>query len=76
VKSLSLATKDRTPPVDGFWSLTLYDARHFFVPNEIKRRSLGSKNRTLKLNPDGSLTICVQADPPPQARSGAIGHAR
>jgi hypothetical protein len=58
--------KDQTPPVDGFWSLTLYDARHFFVPNEIRRYSLGTKNKMLKYNPDGSLTIYVQADPPPE----------
>jgi hypothetical protein len=44
--------KDRMPPVDGFWSLTLYDAQHFFMPNEIKRYSLGTKNRTLQHNPD------------------------
>src|SRR5688572_16233104 len=24
--------KGETPPVHGFWSLTLYDAEHFFVP--------------------------------------------
>jgi hypothetical protein len=60
--------KDQTPPVDGFWSLTLYDAQHFFVPNEVKRYSLGTKNKTLKYNPDGSLTIYVQADPPPEAQ--------
>jgi hypothetical protein len=28
--------KDQTPPVNGFWSLTLYSQYHFFVPNEIK----------------------------------------
>lgn len=60
--------KDETPPVNGFWSLTLYDALHFFVPNEIKRYSLGTKNKTLKYNPDGSLTVYVQADPPPEAQ--------
>jgi hypothetical protein len=60
--------KDQTPPVNGFWSLTLYDEHHFFVPNEIKRYSLGTKNKTLKYNPDGSLTIYVQADPPPEVQ--------
>jgi hypothetical protein len=60
--------KGETPPVDGFWSLTLYDEHHFFVPNEIKRYSLGTKNKALKYNPDGSLTIYVQADPPPEAQ--------
>jgi hypothetical protein len=29
--------KDQTPPVNGFWSLTLYSNYHFFVPNEINR---------------------------------------
>jgi hypothetical protein len=60
--------KGETPPVDGFWSLTLYDEHHFFVPNDIRRYSLGTKNKTLKINPDGSLTIYVQADPPPEAQ--------
>ena len=31
--------KDQTPPVNGFWSLTLYNEHHFFAPNEIKRYS-------------------------------------
>lgn len=53
-----------TPPVDGFWSLTLYDEHHFFVPNEIDRYSVGTKNKDLKLNADGSLSIWVQAEPP------------
>ena len=56
--------KGETPPVDGFWSLTLYDAQHFFVPNELKRYSLGTKNKNLKLGNDGSLTIYVQAESP------------
>lgn len=60
--------KDQTPPVNGFWSLTLYDEHHFFVPNEIKCYSLGTKNKTLKYNSDGSLTIYVQADPPSEAQ--------
>ena len=60
--------KDQTPPVNGFWSLTLYNEHHFFAPNEINRYSLGTKNKTLKYNPDGSLTIYVQSDPPPPAQ--------
>jgi hypothetical protein len=60
--------KDGTPPVNGFWSLTLYNEHHFFAPNELQRYSVGTKNKTLKLNPDGSLTIYVQADPPPDTQ--------
>jgi len=56
--------KGGLPPVRGFWSLTLYDRYHFFAPNAIKRYSVGTKNKDLKANADGSLTICVQADPP------------
>jgi hypothetical protein len=59
---------DQTPPVNGFWSLTLYNEHHFFAPNEIKRYSVGTKNKTLQLGTDGSLTIYVQADPPTDAR--------
>jgi hypothetical protein len=56
--------KDQTPPVHGFWSLTLYSQYHFFVPNDINRYSVGTKNRDLTLNSDGSLTVYVQAEPP------------
>lgn len=52
------------PPVKGFWSLTLYDEQHFFAPNELNRYSLGTKNRNLKRNADGSVTLYVQADAP------------
>jgi len=56
--------KDGTPPVNGFWSLTLYNEHHFFEPNEIDQYSVGTKNKGLQLDPDGGLTILVQADPP------------
>lgn len=56
--------KDETPPVNGFWSLTLYNQHHFFEPNELNRYSLGTKNKTLKHNADGSLTIYVQSESP------------
>jgi hypothetical protein len=38
------------------------------VPNEIERFSVGTKNKDLKLNTDGSLTIYVQADLPPETQ--------
>ena len=56
--------KDGAPPVNGFWSLTLYDADHFFAPNKINRFSIGTKNKDLKFNADGSLTIYVQNEAP------------
>jgi hypothetical protein len=53
----------------GFWSLTLYNlANNYTVPNPINRYALGSDdNKTLKLNPDGSLTIYLQKDSPDAA---------
>jgi hypothetical protein len=60
--------KDQTPPVNGFWSLTLYNEHHFFAPNDLKRYSLGTKSKTLTQNTDGSLTLYVQADAPPEAQ--------
>jgi len=52
------------PPVNGFWSLTLYNDKHLFHPNELKRYSLGTKNKNLKRNEDGSLTLYVGAKSP------------
>ena len=56
--------KGEIPPVKGFWSLTLYNQHHFFFPNDLKRYSLGTKNKTLKYNEDGSLTLYVQSAAP------------
>jgi hypothetical protein len=32
--------KGQFPPVNGFWSLTMYDASYFFVPNLLNRYTL------------------------------------
>src|SRR5262249_15125907 len=39
--------KDQTPPVHGFWSLSIYNEHHFFVKNAINRFSVGTKNKDL-----------------------------
>ena len=46
--------KGQTPPVNGFWSLTMYDDKFFFVPNSIDRYNVSSRS-PFKRNPDGSL---------------------
>ncbi|UCM49978.1 DUF1254 domain-containing protein [Aeromonas caviae] len=56
--------KGQLPPVKGFWSLTLYNSKHLFSPNELNRYSLGTKNKDLKFNPDGSLTLYVSHKSP------------
>ena len=56
--------KGQVPPVQGFWSLTLYDQWHFFYPNGLKRYSLGTKNKDLSYNADGSLTLYAGAKSP------------
>jgi hypothetical protein len=54
----------QVPPVSGFWSMTLYNLHHFFNPNPLKRYSLGTKNKTLQYNADGSLTLYAGAKSP------------
>ncbi len=50
--------KGQEPPVNGFWSITLYNEHHLFAPNDLHRYSLGTKSKSfLKYNPDGSLTL-------------------
>jgi hypothetical protein len=56
--------KGEEPPVNGFWSLTLYNDKHLFNPNDLKRYSLGTKNKNLKRNADGSLTLYASAKSP------------
>jgi hypothetical protein len=56
--------KGQVPPVKGFWSLTLYNDVHLFHPNVLQRFSLGTKNKNLKYNADGSLTLYAGAKSP------------
>lgn len=49
----------QTPPVNAFWSVTLYGADSFFVANSINRYAISSW-MPLKRATDGSLDIYVQ----------------
>jgi hypothetical protein len=55
--------KGQTPPVKGFWSLTMYDEDFFFVANPINRYSI-SPRQNLKANPDGSIDLLIQHESP------------
>jgi hypothetical protein len=52
-----------TPPVNAFWSVTMYDPQSFFVDNSIDRYAISSW-MLLKRNNDGSLDIYIQHDSP------------
>ena len=52
-----------TPPVNAFWSVTMYDAQSFFVENPIQRYAISSW-MALAPNFDGSLDIAIQHAPP------------
>lgn len=58
------------PPVDGFWSLTMYNDENFLVPNPINRYAIQSKDvESLTFNPDGSLDIYIQRSAPDSHRT-------
>ena len=59
--------KGQFPPVNGFWSLTMYDATYFFVPNSLNRYTLSQRNKFVT-NPDGSVDLYLQADSPGKAK--------
>ena len=56
----------RTPPVRGFWSVTLYDEQGFLVANSLGRYAIRSGD-DLVYEPDGSLLIYLQPDDPGSA---------
>lgn len=69
------------PPVDAFWSLTMYDAEGFQVANPLNRFAIGDRD-PLKFNADGSLDLYIQSQSPgpdkesnwlPAPKSGALG---
>jgi hypothetical protein len=58
--------KDKLPPADAFWSVTLYDKDGFQVPNPLNRFAVGNHfdDNKLKPNADGSLDLYVQNESP------------
>jgi hypothetical protein len=69
------------PPVDAFWSVTMYDEPGFQVANPINRFAIGDRD-DLKYNSDGSLDLYIQHDDPggdktsnwlPSPPSGTLG---
>ncbi len=59
--------KGQFPPVGAFWSITMYNAKQFFVDNPINRYAIGDRDK-LKFNEDGSLTLYVQNESPGKGR--------
>lgn len=56
--------KDGQPPVDGFWSVSMYNDKNLFINNPINRYAIGKYTEGLKNNTDGSLDIYVQNTSP------------
>jgi DNA sulfur modification protein DndE len=54
----------QTPPVDGFWSITMYNEEKYFYDNPLNRYSIGKYTDGLKTNEDGSLDIYIQNQSP------------
>ena len=57
--------KGETPPVNAFWSITMYeiDKGWWFVPNPLNKFTVSPRN-DLKFNPNGSLTLYFQNESP------------
>lgn len=55
------------PPVDGFWSVTLYDADRFLYADPLGRHSIGDRTPALHRDPDGGLSLLVGQERPADA---------
>jgi hypothetical protein len=67
--TLTFAAKE-FPPVNAFWSVTMYDGKtQLLIENPINRYLINSPMLPrLKKNPDGSLTLYIQKDSPGKAK--------
>ncbi len=61
------------PPVNSFWSVTMYDGKsQLLIKNPINRYLLNSPMLSqMKKNPDGSLTLYIQKDSPGKAKESS-----
>lgn len=55
--------KSATPPVNGFWSITMYDDQYYFYPNQLNKLTLSPRD-DLKYNDDGSLDLYFSHNQP------------
>ena len=62
--------KDQFPPVNAFWSVTMYHGKtQLLIENPINRYLINSPMLPeMKKNPDGSLTLYIQKDSPGKAK--------
>jgi len=61
--------KNEIPPVNGFWSITMYNDKALFAANPINRYAMGSlSDPPLIKNPDGSIDLYIQLDSPDSVR--------
>jgi hypothetical protein len=62
--------KDQFPPVNAFWSVTMYDGKtQLLIENPINRYLINSPMLpNLKKDADGSLTLYIQKDSPGKAK--------
>ena len=59
--------KSEIPPVEAFWSITLYDKDGFPTANSLNRNAIGDRDE-LKFNADGSLDLYFQNESPGKER--------
>ena len=59
--------KGKLPPVNGFWSLTMYNGEYFFAESSLNRYTLSQRNM-FNPNPDGSLDLYLQHEAPVENR--------
>jgi hypothetical protein len=61
--------KGELPPVNAFWSVTMYNGKQLLVKNPINRYLINSPMLpSMKKNADGSLTLYLQKDSPGAAK--------
>ena len=60
-------SKEELPPVEAFWSVTMYDAEGYQAANAINRFAVSSW-MPFKYNTDGSLDIYIQNENPGPAK--------